>query len=143
MPEIQQTFTDASVTQAEWEWVKDLIEDVKKDSQRDAFAQRLFQWDLAVKQFRKVELKRVLQDRPSEMDLDRHAVCLHALLAIGFSLRAQSKTFTPENLTALGVDHQQIAAYVIELEQSLREWHHGFSETELKQAQEKIFGAAA
>jgi len=73
--------------------------------------------------------------------LQYHAICLHALLAIGHALVLASKGFQAEELDELGVQREEIATYVAELEQSLREWHHGFSEAEINQAREKLFGA--
>ena len=35
----------------------------------------------------------------------------------------------------------QIAAYVEEFRQSLREWHHGFSGGDLERVKESVFGA--
>jgi len=141
------SFGELSISREEWSWVEDLIHEVNREVQQEVrratFARNLFQWDLAVRQFRKIEQRRLLLQKPTELDLQCHAICLHALLAIGHALVLASKGFQAEELDELGVKREEIAAYVAELEQSLREWHHGFSETEINQAREKLFGAKA
>ncbi len=69
--------------------------------------------------------------------------CLHGLLALGHSLVLQAERFSEQELTALNVRYDQLVAYVEELDQSLREWHHGLSVEEIKAAQTRIFGGAA
>jgi len=54
-----------------------------------------------------------------------------------------SRRFKPDDLVKFQIKHEEIEAYVEELEQSLREWHHGFTENELKQVREAVFGAAS
>jgi hypothetical protein len=140
---VQQTFADAGITREEWAWVQDLIGDVQRDGKREAFAKSLFQWDLAVQQFRKIELRRIILQPPSEADLRYHAWCLHALLAIGHALVIQARGFKPEDLDRFSVKHEEIEAYVTELEQSFREWHHGFTPGEVGHATREILGAKA
>jgi hypothetical protein len=53
--------------------------------------------------------------------LRNNALCLQALVF-------ESKKFQAEQLAQFGVKHSDIGVYVDELEQSFREWHHGFSE---------------
>ncbi|MCI0535423.1 MAG: hypothetical protein L0Z50_09345 [Verrucomicrobiales bacterium] len=137
------TFADEAIAKEEWQWVRELIQDVDQDTRRDQFVRSFFHWDLAVHQFRKVEQKRVISQTPSETDLRNHALCLHALLTIGHALVFESKKFQAEQLGQFGVKHSDIDAYVDELEQSLREWHHGFSGDDIVEAQQKIFGASA
>lgn len=139
------TFGDLSITQEEWKWVADLIEEVHRDIQQEArrarFAKILFQWDLAVRQFRKIEQRRLLLQKPTEIDLKCHALCLHLLLAIGQALVLDAKRFPGAELEELGVKREEIEAYVEELAQSLREWHHGFTQSEVELARERLFGA--
>lgn len=143
MAPIQQQFDEENVSREEWKWVEDLIADVARDEQSGLFAQRLFQWDLAVKQFRKIEMKRIVAGVPSPIDLRFHALCLHALLAMGQALVVDSNRFKAEELANFQIKHGEIEAYVEELEQSLREWHHGFSDAELNRVRETVFGAQA
>jgi len=135
--------THDSISPQEWEWVKGLIDEVQRQEQRENFAQQLFQWDLAVKEFRKLEHKRFVLAEPDETDFRFHAMCLNAMLAIGHSLILQSRAFEKTELAQFNVTHQQIIAYVDDLEQSLREWHHGFSQKDITDAQAKIFGVSA
>ena len=130
------------ISPEEWSWVQGLIQDVQRLEQRDTFAKNLFGWDLAVQQFRKVEMKRIILGSPTENDILHHKICLHALLTIGNAIVLDAKRFSDEELAALKVTRQQIAAYVSELEQSYREWHHGISEAELAKVRESIFSAA-
>jgi hypothetical protein len=143
MAPLQQRFDEDNITREEWAWVEDLIKDVAREEESDLFAQKLFQWDLAVKQFRKLENKRIILGTPKAIDLQFHALCLHGLLTIGRALIIDSKRFKPDDLVKFQIKHEEIEAYVEELEQSLREWHHGFTENELKQVREAVFGAAS
>jgi len=143
MAPVQQQFDEAAITREEWAWVEDLIKEVSREEERDLFAQKLFQWDLAVKQFRKLEQKRVVLGAPTKLDLQFHALCLHGLLTIGRALVIASRQFGVDEMARLRIKHDQIDAYVEELEQDFREWHHGFSEAELARVREAVFGAAA
>ena len=143
MVPLQQRFDEDNITRDEWAWVEDLIKDVAREEESDLFAQKLFQWDLAVKQFRKIENKRIILGAPKTIDLQFHALCLHGLLTIGRALIIDAKRFNPDDLVKFQIKHEEIEAYVEELEQSLREWHHGFTESELKRVREAVFGAAS
>ncbi len=120
-----------------------MIRDLSREERREEFLKNLFQWDMAVRQFRKTELKRIIIGSPSQHDLDFHALCLHALLAIGRSLLVDSRNFDPAELEKNNIAHDHIESYVEELEQSFREWHHGLTADEVKAAEAKIFGAAS
>jgi hypothetical protein len=143
MAPLQQRFDEDSITREEWAWVEDLIKDVAREEESDLFAQKLFQWDLAVKQFRKIENKRVILGTPKPIDLQFHALCLHGLLTIGRALLIDSRRFNSDDLVKFQIRHEEIEAYVEELEQSLREWHHGFTSDELAKVREALFGGKA
>ena len=131
------------VSSQEWQWVKGLIEDVVREESRETFSQELAKWVLVVRQFRKAEMRHiVVEESPSTEDLHYHAQCLHLLLAVGHSLVQQALHFRQEELAPLGVRREDIAAFVAELELSLTEWHHNFSEAELQETREKIFGSS-
>ena len=134
-------FPQENISPEEWAWVRDLIHEVQQEEKRDSFVKSLFEWDLAVRQFRKVELKRIILASPTENDILHHALCLHALLAIGNALLLEGKKFSDEQLAIFKVSMSQMAAYVAELEQSFREWHNGISEVELTKARQVIFSA--
>lgn len=128
---------------SEWEWVQDLIRDVERQEERENFAKFLFQWDLAVREFRKMESRKVtLSENPSARDLRQHAICLHMLLGLGHIIVLESENFGEEELNQWNIRHDHIKAYVDELEQSFREWHHGYTLEEINSAQKKIFGEA-
>lgn len=143
MAPLQQRFDDDSITREEWAWVESLIKDVAREEESDLFAQKLFQWDLAVKQFRKLENKRIILGTPKPLDLQFHALCLHGLLTIGHALVIDSRRFKPDDLVKFQIKHEEIEAYVAELEQSFREWHHGFTENELAEVREAVLGGKA
>ncbi len=143
MAEIQPRFDEDSITREEWAWVENLIKDVARDEQSGLFAQRLFQWDLAVKQFRKMEQKRIILGSPTQVDFDFQALCLHGLLAIGRALVLDSRRFRAVDLEPFQIKHEEIQAYVEELEQSFREWHHGFTTADLDRVKQAVFGGAA
>lgn len=136
-------FPQENITPEEWAWVRGLIQDVQQEEQRDTFVKGLIEWDLAVRQFRKVELRRIILASPTEDDILQHALCLHALLAIGNALLVGGRKFTESQLAVFKISLNQVAAYVADLEQSFREWHHGISGTELAKTRQAIFGAAS
>jgi hypothetical protein len=124
----------------QWDWIRELIRDLERDETREGFPKQLFQWDLAVKQFRKAEQARMLLDSPSQRDLRCHSICVCTLIAIGQSLVLQAEQLPADELSLCEMNHEQLAACVEELEQSFREWHHGFTAEEVKAAREAIFG---
>jgi hypothetical protein len=129
-----------TITSDHWTRVHDLIRDIEREERRPAFAAQLAQWDLGVREFRKVELERMIKGDPTEIDFRFHAICLHSLLAMGHFLILRSEEFEKKELEPKRLDRGQIEAYVEELEQSFREWHHGFEDAEIKAAQAIIFG---
>jgi hypothetical protein len=131
------------ITSQEWTWVQNLIRDVQREEMCDAFAKNLWQWDLVVKQFRRVEFARIICGAPTKSDFEAQAICLHALIATGRFLALEARKFTGPELGKFGVTQEQIEADVASLEQSLRERHHAIPESELKAVREKIFGVAA
>jgi hypothetical protein len=143
MTATQTRFGERESTQETWQWMREMIEDVESDQERDAFVRSLFQWDFAVAQFRKVEQKKVILQEPTELDLRFHAMCLNALIARGHALVLASRAFTEDQLAAFKIHREDITSYVEELERSFREWHHGFADAEIRKASESIFGAAA
>lgn len=134
--------TVEEVSPAELQWVHAMIGDIEAQETREDFARRFFQWDFVVREFRKVEQRRITLGQ-TEADWRLHALCLHSLLAIGHDLVTHSRELSAAELKRFGAAHDDIAAYVAELEQSLRESHHGFAAAEVAQAQEAIFGAAS
>ena len=104
------------ITQQEWEWVHEMIGEIERQEKREDFARWLFQWDFAVKEFRKVEQRRIVLGTPNDYDRRLHCLCLHSLLAGGHALVLHSENFTPDELRQLGVAHEDIKAYVAELE---------------------------
>jgi len=143
MATVRQNLDQEVITREEWAWVEGLVRDVARQEESDVFARRLFQWDLVVRQFRKIEHKRIVLGAPTATDFDFHARCLQGLLGIGHALVLDAQKFEPEALARLGIKGEEIAAYVEELEQSFREWHHGFSEQELEKVRQAAFSAKA
>jgi hypothetical protein len=94
-------------------------------------------------QFRKVEQRKVVLQEPTELDLRFHAMCLNALIARGHALVLASRLFTEEQLSGFKIHRPDIEAYVEEIERSYHEWHHGFTDAEIKTASTSIFGATA
>lgn len=124
-------------------WVHGMIRDIVREETCEEFLKNLFQWDMAVRQFRKTELKRIIIGNPSQHDLNFHALCVHALLAIGRSLLVESRNFDQSELAKNNISHDHIESYIEELEQSFHEWHDGSTAEKVKAAEAKIFGAAS
>ncbi len=132
-----------NISAQEWAWVQALIQDVQRQEMCDAFVKNLWQWDLVVKQFKKVEHEYIILGSPTDTDWKSHEICLHALLAIGKFLALEAKKLTDSELATFSVTREQIEAYVAELEQNFREWHHGIPEHDLNRVREKIFGVTS
>src|SRR5205823_7082370 len=143
MATTQQASNPEAITLVEWAWVEGLIRDVSRDGETNPFARRVFQFDLAMQQFRKLEHKRIVLGSPTAADLDLHARCLEGLLTIGRGLVLGAGQFEPGELARFGIKHEEISACIEDLEQSLREWHHGFSEEQLATVRQRLFGATA
>jgi hypothetical protein len=131
-----------NVSREHWAWVRGLIRDVEREEKRDEFLKQLFQWDLAVREFRKAEMSLVIVGQPDSGDFHCHAICLHSLLAMGHSLLLVGEEIDLTKLAHFREEHAHVGAYVEELKQSFREWHSGFSMEEIKAAELKIFGGA-
>jgi len=132
-----------NLTEQDWKHVRELIEELNRDEACQDFLKGLFQWDLVVKSFRKTENRRMIFADPTKEDLRLHAMCLNALMAIGNALVIQAKEFSPEELAKHNVAHEQIEAYVEDLAQRYREWHHGFTTDEVEGLRRKIFSCAS
>jgi len=133
----------AGFSTEEWAWVEGLIRDVSREEQTDLVARKVFQWDLAVRQFRKVEHERIVLGTPVPADLEGHARCLEGLLMIGRALILACRQYTAEELRRFGIRHEEAEACVAALEQSFREWHHDFSQEHLEEVRNALFGAKA
>jgi hypothetical protein len=132
-----------TVTEQDWKHVQELIAELKQDEACEDFLKALFQWDLVVKSFRKTADRRLLFSTPTEVDLQFHAMSINALLALGNALLLQAKQFSPEELAKHRVKHSEIEAYVEDLAQRHREWHHGFTADEVSALRRKIFSHAS
>src|SRR5262249_58703879 len=106
-----------------WVWVEDLIRDVSREERTESLARRVFQWDLAVRQFRKVEHERLVLASPTPADLEGRARCIDGLLMIGRALALACSQHAPEELARFGLKPEETESCVAALEQSFREWH--------------------
>jgi len=140
MAPVQNAVAPPGRTEEEWAWVEGLIREASREEQTDSLARRVFQWNLAVPQFRKVEQERMVLASPTATDLEGHARCLEGLLMIGRALVLACKQHAPEELGRFGIKHQEPEACVAALEQSFREWHHSFSEEHLERVRQALFG---
>src|SRR4051812_19689326 len=107
MATIQQISETEAITIAEWGWVEGLIREVSREGESTAFARKVFQLDLAMRQFRKIEHKRIVIGSPTAAHLDLHARCLEGLLTIGRALVLGSGQFQPDELARFGINHEE------------------------------------
>ena len=143
MAAVQNAPAQAGISAEEWAWVEGLIRDVSREEQANLVARKVFQWDLAVQQFRKVEHERIVLGSPTPTDFGGHARCLEGLLMIGRALVLACRQYPPQELARFGIRHEEVEACVGALEQSFREWHHGFTEERLEQVRKAVFGVKA
>jgi hypothetical protein len=131
------------ISHEEWAWVHDLIQDVQAQAERDSPVKTCGEWEMALREFRKIEMKRMVLGSPTEKDRLSHGACLHALLATGKVLILEILKFPDGELASHGVTLEQIAAQVEELEQTVRESNHPFSDAELDRVRGKLFSGPA
>lgn len=131
------------ITAREWAWVRELISQVQRDTQREAFAYACGQWQLACRQFHRTYLAQVAVAEPTPAEWAALDACQQALLERGRKLAAQLETFSDAELARQGLTRGQILAEFRLLERDWESRHTEIPESELKAAREGIFGAEA
>src|SRR5260370_41202184 len=102
MTTVEQRLDERAVTHEEWAWVESLISEVSRQEKNEVFAKRLFQWDLAARQLRKIEYRRIVLGEPAALDMEFHDHCLQGLLTIGHASAATSQPLQAEELARGG-----------------------------------------
>ena len=133
--------TPAGITAHEWAWVRALIQDVMREREREDFVTAYAEWNLAIRQFRKIEDERIILNEPTAEDLLEHEACLAGLVEQGRNLVRQATKLTDAELAALHIARENLEAGLWSLQQDWDVRHHQFSEAELEAARRKIFGA--
>src|SRR5260370_7824267 len=105
MAPVQNALAPPGRTEEEWAWVEGLIREASREEQTDSLARRVFQWDLAVRQFRKVEQERMVLGSPTATDLEGHARCVEGLLMMGRALVLACKQHPPGELGPFRTKH--------------------------------------
>ena len=102
-------FEEVSATH--WDWVHQLIKDVKDQEHHESLVALWAQWRMAVRQFRNIEFKVMRQDSPTATDLKFHNACLSCLMSIGeFLLLEVSRKPRHEEFQKLGFNRNDAEA---------------------------------
>lgn len=135
--------TPAEITAHEWAWVRALIQDVMREREREDFVTAYAEWNLAIRQFRKIEDERIIFSEPTPEDWQEYDACLDGLLQQGRKLVAQSRSLSDQELTAVNVRRENVEAGLWMIEREWRIRHEPVPEAELAEARRRVFGAEA
>src|SRR4030095_2318992 len=89
--------------EAAWAWVQALIADIAPERSPENIARRFYEWDFAVRQFRRIEFNTFLDGRPSVNVLQQHERSLHQLIAGGKEIHADYLKFGSADLQILQI----------------------------------------
>ena len=140
---LEQSSFDLQFSSQDWAPVRQLIEEVQEQEKQEQFAATLFQWDLVVRFFRRVEKTHMLDREPTQQDLQYHKAFLNALLSVGEFLAISAEKFSNEDLKPFRIGKEDLLAYLRELEHSYSEWHGELSDARRQDLSQKIFGGAS
>jgi hypothetical protein len=112
-----------NISREDWTAVQNLIKEVNLKEHASAFAASVAIWDAAVHLFRRLEQEHLIEQTPTETDLDYHKGLLHLLLGVGHILKVRAASFRPEVLKEFNLRREDVQAYVRELEMTLSDWH--------------------
>ena len=93
---LEQSSFDLQFSSQDWAPVRQLIEEVQEQEKQEQFAATLFQWDLVVRFFRRVEKTHMLDREPTQQDLQYHKAFLNALLSVGQFLAISAEKLSNE-----------------------------------------------
>lgn len=128
-----------------WRWVEGLIADIEADNAAQCFHAALaaVRWHVAIQEFNKLEVERMALAEPTLNDLRGHKYCLDKLIAAGEIIANAIEEAGDAGLQGYNMTLADFTAYIDDLRQRHREWHHEFTGAEVLAAQTKIFGATA
>lgn len=143
MPADQQSL-DFQISREDWAPIQALLEEVQEQERQEHFVAALYQWDLIVRLFRRIERERLIDRPPTKTDLRYHKFLLHTLLGIGNFLEIQAaRTPSDELKKNFGIRREDLAAYLRELEDTYNEWHGEIEPRRLEDLKAAIFSVKA
>lgn len=130
-----------NISREDWAAVQNLIKEVNLKEYASAFAAGVAVWDAAVRLFRTLEQHNLIEQTPTETDIEYHKALIHLLVGVGLILKVRAASFRPEELKEFNLRQDDINAYVRELEMTLSDWYGEIVTPEEKAAlQKQIFG---
>src|SRR5437764_1160415 len=82
----------------DWEFVSSLLQDVQAESAREELASLFGQWKLSIRQFRKIEERRMVRATPDEIDLEFHKMLITDLMSFGTALQIEATQHESQDL---------------------------------------------
>jgi uncharacterized DUF497 family protein len=136
------TSTTETASMECWEFVKNLLNDLQAEEEREQLATLFGQWRLSLKAFRRAEAQRItLQDCPTEADMLFHRACVTELISVGTLIEIGANEHSQDELAKHGLRLETIHAYLQDLRNTLDEWHGQVPESRLETIRNRIFYA--
>lgn len=129
-------------SEVHWQFVKNLLQDLQAEEDRQQLASLFGQWRLSIRFFRRVETSRMVLDEPSETDLLCHRACVTQLISVGTLIEVAAMEHSEQDLKSHGLKLETIRSMVLDLQNTYGEWHGQIGDTRLENLQDRIFHAA-
>jgi hypothetical protein len=142
MKKFSQEVMDFGFSSVDWEFVDQLLDDVKREEQKSDFIAAFYAWFNAIKIFRYAERKLLDERDPNPADLRIHASMLHLLIAVGINLEERFQDLEPEIRKVLKFSAADITAIVYDLQISLDERHSDVLPERIQDIQNTLLGGS-
>src|SRR5437879_651694 len=106
----------------DWEFVKDLLQDLQAEEDREELASLFGQWRLSIKAFRRVEERRMMQNSPDQFDLKFHKARVCDLISFGSMLQIAFSEHTAADLAKHELHGELLDALLKDLQNTFDEW---------------------
>jgi hypothetical protein len=127
----------------DWEFVSSLLQDVQAESAREELASLFGQWKLSIRQFRKIEERRMVRATPDEIDLKFHKMLITDLMSFGTALQIEVAQHESQDLAKHGFNKDLLDALLKDLHNSFDEWHGQVSAERVTSLSEEILNASS
>lgn len=120
-------------SEVHWQFVKNLLQDLQAEEDREQLASLFGQWRLSIRFFRRVETARMVAGDPTEVDLIFHRACVTELISVGSLIELAAMGHTEEDLRKHGLKLGVIRSMVLDLRNTFDEWHGQTGEEHIPQ----------
>jgi len=129
-------------SEVHWQFVKNLLQDLQAEEEREQLASLFGQWRLSIRFFRRVETSRMVLEKPTEVDLLCHRACVTQLISVGTLIEVKAMEHSETDLKNHGLRLETIRAMVMDLQNTYGEWHGQIGDKHIEDLQNRIFHAA-